>query len=89
MNSQRPGDQQQVADLRLLAVLNPLNRASVNLGQFGESFLGEAEVQPLDAHAVADRSSGVEDPLLIVCGVHDSHAPPKIILCPQQICGIL
>lgn len=88
MHAQLPGDQQQVADLRLSAVLDSLDRAAIQSGHCGKPFLGEVKVHPLYAHAVADRPSGVEDPL-IVCGGHDSHAPPKIILCPQQICGIL
>lgn len=88
MHSQLSGDQQQMADLRLFAVLDSLNCAAVQAGQFGEAFLGEVEVHPLYAHAVAYRPSGVSDPL-VVCGLHDSHAPLKIILCPQQVCGIL
>lgn len=88
MHPQSPCQSEQVADLRLFAVLDPLDRAPVHRGQFGETFLREVEAHPLDAHAVADRPSGVEDPLF-VCGRHESHAPLKIILCPQQICGIL
>lgn len=88
MDAQLSGDQQQVADLRLSAVLDSLNCAAVQPGQFGEPFLGEVEVHPLYAHTVADHPSGVEDPLF-VCGRHISHAPLKIILCPQQFCGII
>lgn len=88
MHAQSPRQPEQVADLRFFAVLDPLNRAPVHSGQLGETFLREVEAHPLHAHAVADRPSGVEDPLFI-CGRHESHAPPKIILCPQQICGIL
>ena len=88
MHAQLSRDQQQVADLRLFAVLDTLDRAAVQAGQLGESLLREVEVHPLHAHAVADRPSGVEDPL-VVCGRHDSHVPLKIILCPQRICGIL
>ncbi len=84
MNPERPRDPQQVADLRLFSVLNPLDRAAVDLGRFGEPFLGHVEVYAPDADAVADGSAGVEDPL-VVCGWHASHAPLKIILCPQQI----
>jgi hypothetical protein len=39
-------------------------------------------VQPLDAHAVTYRPSGVEDPLLI--GWHSTNAAMWMILCPQQ-----
>lgn len=84
MHPKRPRDQQQMAGLRLLAVLDPLDRAAVDAGQFGQAFLGEVQVQPLDAHAVADGPSGVEDPALVFCGVHETHATTKMILCPQQ-----
>lgn len=82
MDAQLPRDQKQVADLRLSAVLDPLNRAAVDPGQFGQPFLGEVQVQPLDAHAVTYRPSGVEDPLLI--GWHSTNAAMWMILCPQQ-----
>ena len=85
MDAQRTRDQQQVADLRLLPVLDALDCAAVDAGQLGESILSQIEMHPLHAHAVADSPSGIEDPLLVVCGVHDRHAAPKIILCPQQI----
>lgn len=88
MHAQGSRDQQQVADLRLFAVLDALDRAAVHAAQLGKSLLGQVEVHPLYAHAVADRPSGVTDPM-VVCGLHDSHAPLKIILCPQQFCGIL
>lgn len=88
MNTKLASDQQQMADLRLSSVLDALDCAAVDAGQLSEPLLGEIEVHPLDAHAVADRPSGVTDPL-VVCGLHDSHAPLKIILCPQQVCGIL
>lgn len=84
MNPQRSGDHEQVAGLRLCPVLDPLDRAAVYAGRFGEAFLGHVEVYAPDADAVADGPAGIEDPL-VVCGGHDSHAPPKIILCPQQI----
>lgn len=84
MYPQRFGDQQQVADLRLFPVLDSLKRAAVDLGGLGKPLLGHVEVHAADADAVADGPAGIEDPL-VVCGGHDSHAPPKIILCPQQI----
>lgn len=70
MDAQLTRDQQQVAEFRLPAVLDPLK------------FLREVEVQPLNAHAVADCPSGVEDPLLF--GWHPTHAATELILCPQQ-----
>lgn len=84
MYPQRFGDHEQVAGLRLFPVLDPLKRAAVDLGDLGKPLLGHVEVYASDADAVADRSSGIADPL-VVCGGHESHAPPKIILCPQQI----
>lgn len=88
MDTKLASDQQQVADLRLSSVLNPLDGAAIQAGPLRQSLLGQVEVHSLDAHAVADRPSGVTDPL-VVCGLHDSHAPLKIILCPQQVCGII
>jgi hypothetical protein len=41
-------------------------------------------VQPLDAHAVAHRSSGVDDPLRLI-GWHPTNAAVEMIICPQQI----
>lgn len=84
MDSKLAGDQQEMADLRLSTVLDPLDRAAVQPGRLGQPFLGEVEVHPLDAHAVADRPSGVADPL-VVCGLHIRNAALKIILCPQQV----
>jgi hypothetical protein len=46
--------------------------------------LGHVEVQPLYAHAVADRPSGVEDPLRLI-GWHPTNAAAGMIICPQQI----
>ena len=88
MDTKLASDQEQVADLRLSAVLDALDGAAIQAGQLRQPLLREVQVHPLDAHAVADRPSGVTDPL-VVCGLHDSHASLKIILCPQQICGIL
>ncbi|MDP9953209.1 hypothetical protein J2S51_005963 [Streptomyces sp. DSM 41269] len=88
MHSKRTRDLQQVADLRLFPVLDPLDCAAVYAGRFGETFLGHVEVYAPHANLIADRSSGIEDPL-VICGGHGSHAPPKIILCPQQFCGII
>ena len=82
MHAQLPRDQQQVADLRLSAVLDPLNRAAVDPGELGQPLLGQVEVQPLDAHAVTNCPSGVEDPLLF--GWHPTNAAMWMILCPQQ-----
>lgn len=84
MNPERFGDHEQVAGLRLCPVLDPLDRAAVYAGGLCQPLLGHVEVHAADADAVADGPAGIEDPL-VVCGGHDSHAPPKIILCPQQI----
>lgn len=83
MHVQLPCDQQEMADLRLSAVLNSLDRAAVDPSELGQPFLRKVELQPLHAHAVADRPSGVEDPLL-VWGRHPTNAATKMILCPQQ-----
>lgn len=83
MHAQLPRNQQQMADLRFLAVLDPLNRAAVDPGQCRETLLGHVEVQSLDAHAVADGPSGVEDPLRLF-GRHSTNAAMEMILCPQQ-----
>lgn len=83
MHAKRPCNQQQMADLRLLAVLDPLNRTAVDFGQCRKALLGHAEVQPLDTHAVADGPSGIEDPLRLF-GRHPTNAAMKMILCPQQ-----
>ena len=88
MDTKLASDQQQVAGLRLSAVLDALDGAAIQAGQLRQPLLREVQVQPLDAHTVADCPSGVTDPL-VVCGLHDSHASLKIILCPQQVCGIL
>lgn len=88
MDPQRAGDQQEMADLRLFPVLDALDRASVQSGRFGQSLLGHAEVQPSHACAVADGPAGIADPLVVFGRLHDSHAALKIILCPQQFCGI-
>lgn len=83
MHAQLPRDQQQVAEFRLSAVLHPLDRAAVDPGQLGQPLLREVEVQPLNAHAVAYRPSGVEDPLRLI-GWHPTNAAMGMILCPQQ-----
>lgn len=84
MQAQLSRDQHQMADLRLLAILDPLKRAAVDPGELGEALLGEVEVQPLDAHAVAHRPSGFEDPLRLI-GWHPTNAAAGMIICPQQI----
>lgn len=83
MYAQLPRDQQQVADLRLSAVLDPLNRGPVDPGELSQPLLREVEVHPLDAHAIANRPSGVEDPLRLI-GWHPTNAATEMILCPQQ-----
>lgn len=88
MYSKSSGDQQQVAELRLSAVFDALDRAAVDASEVGESLLRQAEVHPLHAHAVADRPAGVENPLRVIIGGHAPNAALKIILCPQQICCI-
>lgn len=83
MDAQLPRDQQQMAEFGLSAVLKPLDCAAVDPGQFGEALLGHVQVQPLNAHAVANCPSGVEDPLRLI-GWHPTNAAMWMILCPQQ-----
>lgn len=46
MNADSAGDEEQVADLDLCAVLDPLDRGPVDAGVMGQLFLGHVGVQP-------------------------------------------
>jgi hypothetical protein len=45
-------------------------------------------VQPAHADAVTDGLAGVDDPLRLI-GWHPSNDLPTMIICQQQICGII
>lgn len=90
MHAQLVSNQQQVADLRVTgAALDALDRRPVDTGERRESFLGQVLVQSADADAVAEGSTGVEDPWRLVGGRHSTNAQPLMIISQQQNCGIL
>jgi hypothetical protein len=88
MHPQSVGDVQQVAQLHLVAGFHALDRAPVESARVGEGFLGEVLVQPPDSYAVADGSSGVEDPLRLI-GWHALNRLRTMIISQQQNCGII
>jgi hypothetical protein len=87
MHAQRLRDPQHVADPRIVrAVLDPLERPSVDADGLREVILGHAEVQAPDADAVTDGFLGVGEPLFVG---HPSNARLMIILCLRLLFRIL
>lgn len=76
-------DKQQVAELHLLTGFHALDRRPVDAGGVRQGLLGAVHVQPADAHAVARRPAGVDDPLGMF-GWHPSNALPTMIISQQQ-----
>lgn len=84
MNPQSVSNQQQVAELHLVAGFHALDRRPVDAGDVREGLLGQVLVQPPHADAVPGRPAGVEDPLRVI-GWHPSNALPTKIISQQQI----
>jgi hypothetical protein len=87
VHPQRVRHVQEMAELHLVPGFHALDRRPVEAGCVGEGFLGEVEVQPSYSDAVADVSSGVEDPLGLI-GWHAVNRIRIMIISQQQICGI-
>jgi hypothetical protein len=77
-------DEQQVAQLHLLAGFHALDRRPVEPAGVGEGFLRHVHVEPSHADAVADTAAGVEDPLGLI-GWHPTNLLPAMIISQQQI----
>ena len=85
MHAQAVSNEQQMAELHLLAGFHPLHRAAVEAGRVSEHLLGHVLVQPPHADAVTDSPAGVKDPLRVVGGWHPTHALATMIISQQQI----
>jgi len=81
-------DEQEMAQLHLVAGFHALDRRPVQARAVGEGFLGHVLVQPSHADAVADGAAGVEDPLGLI-GWHAFNVLRTMIISQQQNCGIL
>jgi len=77
-------DVQEMAELHLFAGFHALDRGPVEAARVGEALLGHVLVQPPYSNAVADGSTGVEDPLRLF-GWHPSNALTTKIISQQQI----
>ena len=88
MNAQGVSDEQEMAEFHLAAAFHALDRRPVQAAGVGERFLGEVEMQPPHADAVADGPAGVEDPLRLI-GWHADNRLRTMIISQQQICGII
>ncbi len=88
MDVEGAGDQEQVADFRVTgAALDALDGGPVDAGELGELLLGEVAPHAGGADAVAEGSTGNEDPFGLVGG-HPSNALALVILSQQHFCGI-
>jgi hypothetical protein len=76
-------NEQEMAELHLVAGFHPLDRRPVDTGGVGQGFLGAVHVQPSDADAVTRCPAGVEDPLGLF-GWHPSNALLTKIISQQQ-----
>jgi hypothetical protein len=88
VQSQRLGNQQQVAEFHLLASFHALDRRPVEPAGVGEGLLRHVLAEAAYPDAVADTAAGVEDPLGLI-GWHADNALRTMIISQQQNCGIL
>lgn len=89
VHPQGVSDKQEMTQFHLAAALHSLDGRPVQAGLVCQGLLGEVEVQPPDADAVADGPSGVEDPRRMVWGWHPINALATMIISQQQNCGII
>ena len=84
MQSQRFGDEEQVAEFHLGAGFHALDRRPVEAGGVGQALLGHVHVQPAHTDAVARGPAGVENPLGLI-GWHSTNALRTMIISQQQV----
>lgn len=83
VHPQGVSDEQQMAQLHLAAALHALDRRPVDAALMSQGFLGEIQVQPSHADAVADGSAGVENPRGLF-GRHPTNRLRTMIISQQQ-----
>ena len=84
MHAQAVSNEQQMAELHLLAGFHALDRRPVDAALVSEALLGEVLVHPPHADAVTRGPAGIDDPLGLV-GWHPTDCLRTMIISQQQI----